>query len=205
MYLSKIHVPWDQAKDPYYLHKALWKLFPDRPDDKRDFLFRVEKIQLGVGVDVLMQSIHKPLPNEASPALVAYREYPLVIRNEQQLRFRLRANPIKTIKDESKGKKERNGHMYTKTVRVPLVTEEQQLDWLHKKLAGIATLDTVIVQKEIPLYFHKGKANISGKIQTICFDGTLTVRDSNAFMELIKQGIGPAKSFGCGLISLAPT
>jgi len=205
MYLSKIHVSWDQAKNPYDLHRALWKLFPDCQDDKRDFLFRVEKIQTGVGADVLMQSIHKPLPNEASLVLVACREYPMAIKNEQQLRFRLRANPIKTIKDESKGKRERKGRMYTKTVRVPLITEEQQLDWLHKKLAEVAVLDTVIVQKETPLYFHKRKVSIRGKIQTACFDGILTVRDSNAFIELIKQGIGPAKSFGCGLISLAPT
>ncbi|EHO1257424.1 type I-E CRISPR-associated protein Cas6/Cse3/CasE, partial [Escherichia coli] len=53
-----------------------------------------------------------------------------------------------------------------------------------------------------PQYFSgDGK---SGKIQTVCFEGVLTINDAPALIDLVQQGIGPAKSMGCGLLSLAP-
>ncbi len=42
MYLSKIHIPWQQAKNAYQFHRALWPLFPGCEDSKRHFLLRVE-------------------------------------------------------------------------------------------------------------------------------------------------------------------
>jgi len=36
------------------------------------------------------------------------------------------------------------------------------------------------------------------------FDGSLTVSDESAFIALLRSGIGPAKAFGCGLLSVAP-
>ncbi|EAA1049248.1 type I-E CRISPR-associated protein Cas6/Cse3/CasE, partial [Escherichia coli O28ac] len=44
----------------------------------------------------------------------------------------------------------------------------------------------------------------NGKIQTVCFEGVLTINDAPALIDLLQQGIGPAKSMGCGLLSLAP-
>lgn len=32
----------------------------------------------------------------------------------------------------------------------------------------------------------------------------LTINDAPALIDLVQQGIGPAKSMGCGLLSLAP-
>ena len=53
-----------------------------------------------------------------------------------------------------------------------------------------------------PQYFSgDGK---SGKIQTVCFEGVITINDAPALIDLVQQGIGPAKSMGCGLLSLAP-
>jgi len=205
MYLSKVHVPWSYAMNPYELHRALWRLFPRRPHDERDFLYRVERLQTGVGADVLLQSQQKPVAVADGPRLLAERAYSLTFKNGQRLRFHLRANPVKTVKDESKGQKTRKGKTYTKTVRVPLIKEEQRLAWLAKKFEGIAVTDSVIMQPEIPLYFRKSKEQRSGKIQTVCFDGLLTVQDAQVFVDLIKNGIGPAKSFGCGLLSIAIT
>lgn len=203
MYLSKIHIPWTQAENPYQLHKALWRLFPRLEDADREFLFRVEELQKGVGARVLMQSAMQPQSSEQSPALLAQREYVLNIQNGQRLRFHLRANPIKTIKDSSKGTVEKKGKTFTKTIRVPLLHEEQQQAWLERKLQAFAQLETLIVQPEPVLYFRKTKEGRSGKIQTVMFDGILTVTDVEAFNHEITQGIGPAKAFGCGLLSVA--
>lgn len=203
MYLSKIHILWQQAQNPYQLHQALWRLFPGFEDADREFLFRVEQLQKGMGAQVLMQSAMQPQSTEQSPALLAQREFVLNIQNGQRLRFRLRANPIKTIKDGSKGSVEKKGKTFTKTVRVPLLHEEQQQAWLERKLQAFAQLETLIVQPEPVLYFRKAKEGRSGKIQTVMFDGVLTVTDAECLNSQIAKGIGPAKAFGCGLLSLA--
>ncbi len=203
MYLSKIHIPWAQAKNPYQLHQALWRLFPGLEEADRGFLFRVEQQQIGVGAQVLMQSVMQAKTSEQSPAILAQREYVLNIQNGQRLRFHLRANPIKTIKDSSKGTVEKKGKIFTRTVRVPLLHEEQQQAWLARKLQDFAQLETLIVQPEPVLYFRKTKEGRSGKIQTVMFDGILTVTDVKAFKHEITQGVGPAKAFGCGLLSVA--
>ena len=54
----------------------------------------------------------------------------LQFRDGQRLRFRLRANPIKTIRDEN-GRKNKKGEI--KRCRVPLLKENQQIAWLKKK------------------------------------------------------------------------
>ena len=204
MYLSKIHIPWPLAKNPYQLHQALWRLFPGQElGAEREFLFRVEQMQAGVGSNVLLQSPLQPQNAEQSPLILAQREYALTITEGQRLRFRLRANPIKTIKDSSKGTVEKKGKIFTKTVRVPLIHEEEQQAWLERKLQDIAKLETLIVQPEPVTYFRKAKENRSGKIQTVLFDGVLTVTNATEFSHQLGKGIGAAKAFGCGLLSIA--
>ena len=124
------------------------------------------------------------------------------VQNGQRLRFHLRANPIKTLK-QSKGTVEKKGKTFTKTVRVPLLHEELQQAWLETKLQAFGQLETLIVQPEPVLYFRKTKEGRSGKIQTVMFNGVLTITDVAAFNNEIVQGIGPAKAFGCGLLSVA--
>lgn len=202
MFLSKIHIPWQQAKNLYQIHQAIWRLFPGQEEAERDFLFRVEQMQNSVGANVLLQSALQPQNHEQSPLLLAQREFALNVPNGQGLRFRLRANPIKSIKDSSKGTVEKKGKTFTKTVRVPLLHEEQQQAWLERKLQDFARLETLIIQPEPVTYFRKPKEGRGGKIQTVLFDGVITVTDSTAFAMQVAEGIGPAKAFGCGLLSV---
>lgn len=203
MFLSKVHIPWQQAKTPYQFHQALWKLFPGREEAEREFLFRVEQIQTGIGATVLLQSEVKPEGGEQSPLLLAEpKEFVLKVPNGQRLRFRLRANPIKAIKDSSKGTIQKKGKTFTKSVRVPLIHEEQQQAWLERKFQDFALLETLVVQPEPVTYFRKPKESRSGKIQTVLFDGVMTITDAAGFEAQVNHGIGPAKAFGCGLLSV---
>src|SRR5690606_18573031 len=133
----------------------------------------------------------------------ACREIPLRLQKGQLLRFRLRANPIKTIKDAEKGVVEKNGRKFTRTARVPLIHEEQQQAWLERKFENIALLQSLSIQKELVLNFRKHKEQRSGKIQTVLFDGVFQVLNPTALVQMMEKGIGPAKSFGCGLLSIA--
>ncbi|PID43123.1 MAG: type I-E CRISPR-associated protein Cas6/Cse3/CasE [Proteobacteria bacterium] len=201
MYLSKVQLSWNQTRNPYEQHRALWQLFPNSPEAQRSFLYRIEQTVKGQGADVLMQSLQSPVET-GDVNLVATRDFNPSLYQGQVLRFRLRANPVKTIKDPRKGERIKNGKTYTRTVRVPLILEAQQQAWLEKKLKDSASLQSLVVQQELPLNFRKKSEKCSGKIQPILFDGILTVEDSEALLELMKYGIGPAKSFGCGMLSL---
>lgn len=41
-------------------------------------------------------------------------------------------------------------------------------------------------------------------IYSVRFDGVLTVTDPDTFRQTVAAGIGPAKAFGFGLLSVAP-
>lgn len=196
MFLSKVWIDWHWAKDPYQLHRALWQLFPDRPTDERDFLFRVEELQRGKGAMALLLSAGQP---QTAPVaeVIASKPMPQYISAGVRLRFRLRANPVKTIKDDKRLDKKGE----PKSIRVPLIHEEEQLKWLLRKFAGIAELETARVWQEPALFFRK--QDMGGKIQPVCFEGVLTVLDNEALFAMLRQGIGPAKAMGCGLLSLA--
>lgn len=198
MYLSKVRVSWAKVRNPYDVHCALWTLFPGHETDTRGFLFRVETEQRGTGADLLVQSQWQPESNSADSQLLATRAFQPQLISGQRLRFRLKANPIKTIKDE-KGRKNAKGEV--KTCRVPLIDENQQLGWLARKFNDSARIEAALVTSTQPLYFRKnGKA---GKLMTVIFDGVLQINNPESFLLQMQAGIGPAKGFGCGLLSIA--
>jgi len=207
MFLSKVCLSQGLQRNPYEVHQQLWQLFPHRPQVQRDFLFRVEGTRPGQGLIVLLQSI-QALKTEGDERVLASKPFAPVLPTGMQLRFRLRANPVRTIYDKEQRRLKQTGQHAGKLkhCRVPLLKEEQQRDWLQRKLEGAAHIDNVLVQQEVPLYFHKGEGEkrMGGKIQPVLFDGLLTIIDENVFMKLLNEGIGPAKAFGCGLLSLAP-
>jgi len=199
MYLSRVYVQWPQSKNAYTLHQALWQLFPNRPDDMRDFLFRVEQEEMGVGAFVLMQSQQEPATGVESVQLKAKRDYALNLQEGQRLRFLLKANPIKTIKDE-KGRKNAKGEI--KKCRVPLIKEEEQSQWLTRRIDGIAVLSEIQISPCLPLYFRKQRN--AGKIVPLKYEGVMDVVDPIALSALLEHGVGPAKALGCGMLSLVP-
>ena len=201
MYFSQCVLNSVKSVNPYILHKKIWKLFPDKADEKRSFLFRVENLgQRGVQ-KILLQSTHQP--QSADGDLLLLNEPKDVkfdsITNGASYRFLLRANPTKKIKDE-KGKTTNQGK-----VRVPIIDEQEIIAWLYRKFEGIAKIEAVTLAQQDLLYFRKDKGNQKhvGKIQTVTFSGILNVIETELLITKIKEGIGPAKAFGCGLLTLA--
>lgn len=202
MFLSKVTFPWNMAREPYRWHKAIWSLFPGRADAERQFVFRIEESSPGRSAAVLLLSEWQPESSMHSAAQVlAARAFTPDILAGQILRFRLVANPIRCIRDEG-GRLGADGK--TKSCRVPILTETARVDWLTRKLEGAATLETAIAVSQPPLHFRKpGQA--PGKIVPVRYDGTMRVQLPSALLAQVHLGIGPAKSFGCGLMSFAIT
>lgn len=202
MYFSKVLLTWPQCRNPYEWHRAIWKIFPEKSEDDRDFLFTCLDRRQGRNMPIILLSNEKPRwqISEAVSLLDEPKSLAdLSFKVGQMLRFKLTANPTKILTEQNDEKRK---------IRVPLIKEDQQAAWLKRKLDGIVTIKKVVVQNEAPLYFNrKGKA---GKIVPVSFEGILRVDNSEMFINELYQkrdkdgnycaGIGPAKAFGCGLM-----
>lgn len=201
MYYSQCVLNSVKPVNPYLLHEKIWQLFPEKDDERRSFLFRVENLgQIGVQ-HILLQSIHEPQPANGELVLVIKPKEVQFdgITNGASYRFMLRANPTKRIKD-SGGKTSNQGK-----VRVPIIDEDEIIAWLSRQFEGLAEIKAVTLARQDLLYFQKNKGNQNhfGKIQTVTYSGILTVIEAKLLVNKMIEGIGPAKAFGCGLLTLA--
>ncbi len=178
--------------NPYVIHKKIWRLFPNIPMDLRPFLYRIENPgQNGIQY-ILLQSDIQPQAAKGDLVLLHTKAAKLNLQPQQNYRFLLRANPC--IKLKSK--------------RVPLVGNDSRIAWLTRQLGTAASLQTEnlgITQQQ--LSFRKPKTGDTsehfGKIATVCYSGILTAQNAAELQQKISRGVGSAKVFGCGLLSLA--
>lgn len=116
------------------------------------------------------------------------KDYPPKLEINQNLYFRLRANPTVCRNSKRKG----------------LFREEEQLNWLsHKaKVSGFKIIDVRrIDERNTTSKIHR-QNNVTHQVN-IClalFEGIIQVVDLVKFSNSLKVGIGPAKAFGCGLL-----
>ena len=115
--------------------------------------------------------------------------------------FRLTANPVssrrKTIASEHS---QRFGH----------VTVAQQTQWLldraeHRGFAiapAVGDEPDVAVRARRTWRFDRKGATVT--LSTAVFEGHLDIRDPDLLRRALIAGIGPAKGYGCGLLTLAP-
>ena len=195
MYLSKVLLQPHGLHNAWQWHRALWTLFPDRANgEPLPCLYRIEAMNLAEGAQLLMQSAEKPQLKSAKARVLAQKEFEPHFITGQRLRFRLQANPTKKISDQQNPKRK---------IRVPFIKEADQQAWIQRKFANAATLKTeeMLIRNHPPTYFQQGRRG--GKIVTVYFEGMLVVNDAEKLNQQLRKGIGSAKSFGCGLLSLA--
>lgn len=207
MFISRLEMPWQTARNPYQVHREIWRLFPgearetrrERDEERQGFLFRIEDYRAGYPTRLLVQSHRQPQPVTSS-TLAGSREFNPQPQVGQRLAFVLTANPIKTVTDvEAETKPDKRPNKKGKfKCRVPLISEEEQLTWLAGKLEEAATIEALTVLPHPPLYFRKG--NQGGKLMIVTFEGVLQVNAPNHLIRMLQNGIGPAKAFGCGLM-----
>ena len=210
----------ERIADSYAWHKRVWEdCFPGDPDSRRDFLTRIDQGEGAFQVWVLAKK--KPLrPRWCSPKNFVVKQISPSFLTHRYYAFDLRANPVKTITQRGPDGeamlrldgKRKNGK------RVPLVNREELRDWLVRKgnarcrdqKTGLNIPGGFRIVKDRPLeispmveshFRKKGQAGYHGGVQ---FRGILEVTDREKFIETYQSGIGSAKSFGFGLLLLAP-
>lgn len=133
-----------------------------------------------------------------------------LISRGQLVRFRLRANPVRTIKAADRSATQKPGKpARNKNIRVPLIHEVDQRDWLQRRMKS-AGLEVVQAEVRDEGSLVKGgpreqRNRNRMRIQSVRFDGLARVSDVDHAIRAVHDGIGPAKGFGFGLLSIAPT
>jgi len=178
MYISMVVV---QATDSYEQHQAVWSLFPNTPDRKRDHLFRVEMVNQQGQSTLLLQSSTQPESNDKAQVLQV-KSFNPQLTNESFYKFKLVAYPTKCI---SKGKKV-----------VELRDEGEQVEWLQRKLEG-ANVNVTAMES------HLVKSRKSFTSRYVCFEGVMQITNAEQIYQALVMGIGRKKHAGAGLLSLA--
>jgi CRISPR system Cascade subunit CasE len=207
VFLSKLapdlrhgHVRRDLA-NPYDLHRTLLRAFPAAAEGGPGrVLFRVELPRTGAPF-ILVQSDKEPKWAALHTGYcVAGHPKPVgdvAFAPGQRLLFRLRANPAKRA-----GKSAIDPRWVGK--RVGLQREDDQAGWLVRKAAEggfvVRRQDFRVIPEPKVTGWKGGHAL---HFQAVRFEGVLQVTDPDRFLETVRNGIGPAKGFGFGLLSLA--
>lgn len=130
------------------------------------------------------------------------------LRLGQEWSFRLVANPVRSVS--------RGAGVRGKVI--PHVTIAQQEMWLLERAerSGFEVLELpeggphLTVTRRSDLDFSKRDRSDPGSpqrrqvaVRTARFDGALRITDTEAIRRTVTSGIGRAKAYGCGLLSLA--
>jgi len=187
-----------ELKNPYELHRTILKAFPiDLPESER-VLYRVEtRQQTAFSLPVIVQS--QTQPNwcylERNDLVVAPVQIKIFEPNYlvgQTLVFRLLANPTKRNKENGK--------------RVGVHKKEELYQWIQRKVTvGGANLLFVTIESHgnVSGVKYQGEVQFNLHHLGVCFDGQIHISDPKKFANLLYKGVGSAKAFGFGLLSIA--
>lgn len=209
-YLTKIEIDHSLAfsvglLDNYSWHKALWSCFPMDPTANRDFLTRIDTLESGFRAWIL--SIKKPVcPSWCQPDLFQIKSVSDGFLEHRFYNFDLKANPTKRMRLNKQEANQRLGQ------RIPLVKKEDLMLWMTRKAehSGFQLIhpETLEIGPSVEHFFkkegNKASETVYGVHSCVHFRGTLEVVDKEKFKIAYCHGLGSAKSFGYGLLLLAP-
>jgi CRISPR system Cascade subunit CasE len=218
MYLSRLFLNARSREfrrdhaDAHRFHRLIMSRFPQYSGtaparQSYGALWRLEQTEQGFALYV--QSREEPKWDTLPPG---YLVAPAQIRSLQpvldaitpgrKLSFRMNANPTRLVRSEKSGDK------YRATIR----DQREQIQWLVRKgeqhgfvLPAGGNGEPDVAPLPLPRLTGRAKPGIPLiTVDQVRFDGHLVVTSAELLREAIQTGIGRAKAYGCGLLSLAP-
>lgn len=209
MYLSRLRLhPRDldvlrDIADAAQMHRTVMRGFPqhDGSDARAAFsvLHRLEVDGRG-GPEMLVQSAVEPMWDQLPEGYLLRHESKNIgrffagIEASSKFQFRLLANPSRKVADGGPNSR-----------RKALLDEDSQRDWLRRRAEaagfGLPAEHGVRVDRHRPLG-RGGKGRPGLHVRPVLFEGVLEVLNVDLFRPALAAGIGPAKAYGCGLLSL---
>lgn len=188
MFLTKLNI--DDAglvHDFYKLHGLIYSLFPETAKftDRRDpqtgaILYRLEN---GESPYVIIQSRMAPMWGDT-------KKFTPMFETGSSFWYRLRASVTKRRTTDGR--------------RIGIIDMDEQINWLHRKatMGGFGIVTATIIDRPGTIRSERDGTEVVA-ITPVTFEGILTVRDPAQMLITHELGIGTAKGFGCGLLTLA--
>lgn len=231
-YLSKIWLNPLRARtqlllrNPQAMHAAVLGGLSRQPITER-VLWRLENGPHRAAVLVLTESVPSwehlveqaswPCSDEPQALVRSYEPLLERIMRGREFAFRLRANPVSATRQPTRPtaaqQKRLDSSPRPRGVRVPHRTAAHQLAWLDTRITrwgfDIATnsdgADVRLAARERLIFTKKTDATSRRvTIETATFEGRLRVADPDHAKASLLDGVGSARAYGCGLITLAP-
>ncbi|MEU6038633.1 type I-E CRISPR-associated protein Cas6/Cse3/CasE [Actinomadura sp. NPDC047616] len=227
MYLTRFRLNTERIgarkllSSPQTLHAAVMSSFAELPAQEPDgprVLWRIDRDSRS-RTHLCLVSPYKPdlthLVEQAGwPTTARWETYdygPFLDRLKAGDRwaFRLTANPVHSVRRNDTEPRKPTAH----------IGPRHQLRWLlqRQEKAGFTVVrkpaspgreseldqHEVLVHNRRQLSFHKRGTSKPVTLVTVTFDGRLEVTDPEAFRRTLTHGLGKAKAYGCGLMTLA--
>lgn len=189
---------WD-INDPVFRHRAVMALFPEftgtRPRSENGILFRLDLIPGQAPYFLIQSQIRPDSIADVNDLEVKEVEIPQVAAGEL-VSFRVAVNAVK-----------RRGVGGVSPVPMEATDDEAGVpEWLAYKLkSGLTNVTIVNHTRAVLGGTRRGKSpNAAHVVQVDTIDGITEVTSAEGLQELILKGVGRAKSYGCGLLSVQP-
>lgn len=187
----------DAVKDG--AHALIWSLFEQQPRGERCFLYREE----APGRFMIVSTV----PPEDSSGLwdLEVKPYEPELEEGDELEFILRVNPAVTVKDGDRMRRtdvvmKSKYEMAPGQARRSIDKREILEEWFAPRLAQRgASLERL----DLTGWRVDDRARAGGRAHTRAvadLAGGLRVNDPIAFTDLLFDGIGKARAYGCGLM-----
>lgn len=129
-----------------------------------------------------------------------YQPFLDTLQAGQRWAFRLTANPVRSGWRKDRDETQRFGH----------VTVDNQVDWLQKRTerngftiaAQPDGQPNLLLHQRRTLSFTRHQRRVT--LTTATYDGVLAITDPEPLRAMLTTGIGHARAYGCGLLTLAP-
>ena len=191
-----------RSREPgiYGIHKNMWKFFPG-PIDSRKFLFHIMYSEKSI---LCLSEIRPVSPNDNWT--IDVKEYEPSVNVGDYFKFRTRVNP--TITRNINGKHKR--HDVVMDAKLNSIDQSSMIelieisvgDWIKERGVknGFAVHGDSLCIHSYERHESSKSPNEPIVFSTVDIEGYLEVTNVEKFMNVIHHGLGPCKSFGCGLI-----
>lgn len=195
------------CRDGYRLHQSLWDLFKDETgEQKRDFLYR--RVEGQDRPCFYVVSARSPADTLGLWSIWT-KAYAPQLAAGQRLAFSLCVNPVVTRRNHQDKPVRHDVVMDAKKsqadqadiLSLPELIQRAGWSWLEPRAGKYGfRVEQVRIDGYRQHRFRKGKEGSPICFSTLEFNGLLTVVDPDRLTGALYDGIGPAKSFGCGLL-----
>ncbi|QRP46029.1 type I-E CRISPR-associated protein Cas6/Cse3/CasE [Amycolatopsis sp. FDAARGOS 1241] len=196
---------------PQAMHAAVLAGFPDaRPTEDGRVLWRLDTYAHH-RVLLFIASPDKPdlqhlveqagWPTTQAWQTASYDGMLASLRTGQRWQFRLTANPVRAGRRDGWDDTKPLGHVTVAQQQQWLLDRTERLGFRFCRSHGNPSEPDLAVIDRTVRRFRRGSSRVT--ISTATFEGHLEILDALSIQRALTFGIGRAKSYGCGLMTLA--